>query len=125
MSTKAITNQNYVASQDSSVSFESPIVRLEHPLRSICYQVCWESNVKGKMTWQASIFSDPFKWETLVNCEEVTLEIPGDTPFGQDHAIISIPNIWLTVGFLRFIWEPLSDGSSEGNIDVAIRIVPV
>jgi len=78
------------------------------------------SNVIGKFVWEASVFPDPYCWEQLVSCDEVVL-VPQD----QDtlSGIVSLPNIWLTVGYVRFRWVP--DIGSVGTIDTAIRIVPI
>jgi hypothetical protein len=103
--------------KDSSVSFESPILDLELPIASVNYQLKWDVGVRGKFTWQATIFPD--LWEAFVACEEVILIVDGS----EEHSIISIPNSWLTAGFTRFVWVP--DEGSTGNIDVASRIVPI
>ena len=117
----AIVNENYIVDQDSSVGFQSPIVDLESALSAINYQVLWDADVSGELVWQASIFDDPFRWEDLVNCKAVKLNIPGDGN-GNNHSIVSIDGIWLTVGFLRFDWRP---SNSTGNLNVSIRIVPI
>ena len=95
----AITNQEYVKDEDASTSFTSQVIKLDTPYRAINYQFKWDADVKGRVTWQASIFADPNEWETLVNCESVILDIPSDGN-GENHAIVSITDIWLTVGFL-------------------------
>ncbi len=122
---RANINKEYVAAADSSIAFESQVIELKCPLRAVNYQVCWETGVRGELIWEASIFDDPFKWETLVNCEEVTLGIPLEDDPTALSSIVSITGIWLTVGWLRFRWVPSTSIPSSGNIDVAIRIVPV
>lgn len=117
----AIVNENYIVDEDSSVSFTSPIIDLEAPLRAINYQVSWDEGVQGELVWQASIVDDPFLWEDLVNCKDVKLSIPSDGS-GNNHSILSIEGIWLTVGYLRFEWRP---SGSVGLLNVSIRIVPV
>lgn len=119
MPTRALTNLKYIESQDSSLAFESPITDLTLPQSAINYQLVWDVGVLGKFTWKAAIFPD--KWETLVSCEEVTYTVDGSEI--EPHTIVSLPNNWLNSDYLKFVWEP--DVGSAGNIDVAIRIVPV
>ena len=119
--TYAPINQTYFVDQDSSATFESPVIDLRKPTSAICYQMKWGDNVLGKFVWEASIFSDPYVWETLVACEEVILETAKVSP--ARSSIVSIPSVWLGPGFLRFRWEPTV--GSVGGIDVAIRIVPI
>ena len=119
--TFAPINDNYIVGHDSSTSLTSPIIDFRKPLSSLCYQMRWTENVLGSFVWEASIFPDPYNWEQLVSCEEVKFST-GDYLETLSN-IVSIPNIWLTVGFIRFRWEPLA--GSVGTIDVAIRIVPV
>jgi len=115
MPTRAVQNLEYMEGEDSSVSFESPIVDLEYPQRAINYHIKWDAGVRGKFSWKAAIFPD--LWVSLVACEEVTYTVDGSL----DHDIISLPNNWLNSGKLKFIWEP-DVGGSTGSIDVAIRI---
>lgn len=119
--TYAPINQTYFVDQDSSEVFESPVIDLRKPTSSICYQMRWDNNVLGKFIWEASIFSGPFEWEALVACEEVILETAKVSP--ALSSIVSIPSVWLGPGFIRFRWEPTA--GSSGDIDVAIRIVPI
>ncbi len=117
MSTKAITIEDYLVDQDGSQDFTSPVYDLRHPLLSMNWQMKWEAGVTGFFIWEASIFSDPKVWETLVACEEVKLNI--ETAPGS--GIVSLPNQWLTAGFIRFRF--VAAGGS-GLIQVAMRVVP-
>jgi len=112
-------NPNYIVDQDGSQAFTSRVIDLLKPLSAINYQMKWEASVLGRFIWEASIFPDPYCWEALVNCEEVELLITSDATSG----IVSLPNQWLTVGFIRFRFEPF-DGS-VGLIQAAIRAVPI
>ena len=117
----AITNPTYMVDQDSALPFTSPILDLKLPLSSFSYQLKWSvDSVIGKFIWEASIFPDPYCWEQLVTCEAVEL-VPQD----QDglSSIVALPNIWLTVGYVRFRWVP--EVGSIGTIDVAVRGVPI
>jgi len=116
MATRAITNLEYMVGEDSSSTFESPIVDLTLPHKALNYQLKWDVGVKGKFTWMTTIF--PNEWETLVSCEEVSYTVDGSEP----STIIALPNTWLNSGFLKFVWVPDSVSGSTGNIDVAIRI---
>lgn len=117
----AITNPIYLVDHDSSIPYTSPIIDLSKPLASICYQMKWSSSsVIGKFVWEASIFPDPYCWEQLVSCEAVELITKDQETLS---GIVSIPNIWLTVGFVRFRWVP--DVGSNGTFNVAIRLVPI
>ena len=117
----AITNPSYIVDQDSSIPFTSPIIDLQKPISSLCYQMKWSSSsVIGKFIWEASVFPDPYCWEQLVSCESVELITQEQETLS---GIVSLPNIWLTVGYVRFMWIP--DVGSIGEIDVAIRIVPI
>ena len=120
MATRAITNEEYVIDQDSSSSFQSSAIDLTLPLQAINYQAKWTAGVSGTLTWQAAIYED--LWETLVACEAVDLEITGSEPV--KNSIVALPYSWLTMGYIRVIWVP-SGGGSTGNINVAIRIVPI
>lgn len=121
MSTFAPINQTYFVDQDSSSPFTSPVINHMKPTSSICYQMKWVDGVIGKFVWEASIFSNPHVWEQLVSCDEVVLDTAEQSP--ALNSIVSIPSIWLSVGFMRFRWVPTA--GSTGNIDVAIRIVPI
>jgi hypothetical protein len=116
MSTKAITQLDYMVGKDGAVGFESPVMDLTHPFVAINFQLKWGVGVKGKFTWYATIFPD--LWEPLVACEEVTYTVGGI----RLHTIVSLPNTWLGAGFIKFVWVP--DAGSVGDIDVALRIVP-
>ena len=120
MSTFAPINKNYIVDQDGSVPFTSPhVINLTSPNASINWQFKWDSGVSGKITWFASIFSEPFVWENLISCEAVELTIDSSA----ESSIISLPENWLTVGFIKFEFVPLA--GSSGLISAAIRSVPV
>jgi hypothetical protein len=120
MPTEAKINESYLVDKDSSVYFETNPSNLATPMNAINYQLKWEAGVSGKVTWEASIYEG--LWEDLEACEPVELVITGDELI--KHCIIVLPNAWLTMGYLRFIWEPDASGSS-GNISAAIRVVPI
>jgi len=117
MSIRAHINENYVAETSSVSAFDSPVIDLALPHSAISYQIEWEAGVVGEITWKAAIKSG--LWETLVACEEVSLVVDGTA----ESAIVAIPNIWFTVGYLKFSWVP-NEGST-GNISAAIRVVPI
>lgn len=122
MATRAITNENYLVDQDASVSFESPKpVDLELPLAALSYQFKWDVGVVGTVTFFASIYPTPFEWEKLISCEEVSFTINNSNE--TESEIVSIPGLWLNVGFIKFEFVP--SGSSTGNISVASRGVPI
>ena len=118
MPTRALTNLNYVVDQDSSVAFESPIIDLEKPIHSLSYQFRLDPTVRGIFKWYASIYPD--LWEVFVACSTVDYVVED----GANANIIALPNAWLTVGRLKFVWTP-TEGVSTGNISVAVRIVPI
>lgn len=122
MSNYAPINEEYVVGQDSSVAFESEIIPLRLPYASIIYQVNWAEGVSGLMVWEGTIYDPSLdRWERLVGCDEVTLEMG----ISGGHGIVALTDAWMTVGFLRMRWLPITDESSTGAIDVAIRIVPI
>ena len=124
MTTYAPINQTYIVDQDSSVTFDSPVIDLVLPYKAINYQLKWaDANVKGQFIWKASIFSDPYVWEEMVSCQEVKFSTR-DAPDGVTSMIVSLPTVWLSQGFLKFTWVPFASGSA-GNIQTAIRIVPI
>ncbi len=116
--TRAITKLDYLIDQDGSSAFSSKILNLALALSAVNWQLKWASGVKGIFVWEASIYPDPYTWEPLVACEKVELEIEG----AELSGIVSLPNQWLTAGFVRFRFEPLA--GSTGLIQAAIRIVP-
>ena len=117
----AITNPNYIVGQDASLPFTSPIIDMQKPVSSLCYQMKWSGqDVLGWFIWEASIFPDPFCWEQFVACEEVKFHTGETTALSN---IIALPNVWLATGYVRFRWEP--DLGSSGTINTAIRIVPI
>lgn len=116
MATRALTNLNYIVDQDSSVAFDSPIIDLEHPFVAVNYQIKWDLNVRGEFIWLATIYPD--LWENYIACEEVNYRVDGTA----EHTIISLPQSWLTAGYLKFEWVP--EAGSSGLISVASRIVP-
>jgi hypothetical protein len=120
MPTFAPINDNYILDKDSSVSFESPIVDLMFPLQAVNYQLKWAENVSGRFIFEGSVYPDPYCWETIVNCEEIIVEAG---PSGGS-SIVSLTGVWLTLGFVRYRWDP-ADSGSTGNINTAIRVVPV
>lgn len=120
MATRALTNLEYLVGQDSSVAFDSPVTDLAMPNKSTSYQFKWAAGVKGTLTWYASIYK--YEWEQYVACEAVELVITGEET--RRSSIIALPDNWLMVGHLKFSWVPDGDGST-GNIDAAIRIVPI
>ena len=120
MPNKALTNLEYLVGQDSSSSFDSPIMDSVMPNKAVGYQFKWDAGVKGVFTWYASIFK--YEWEQYVACESVELEITGSET--SRSAIVALPDNWLVTGYLKFSWVPDGAGST-GSIDAAIRIVPV
>jgi hypothetical protein len=118
MSTKAKTNSKYIDA-DASVSIESKITDLESTLKSMSFQFDWDVGVIGVVDFYASVFPFPYKWERLVSCETVTFNtVDSET----NSEIVSLPDIWLNTGFIRFEFQP--EGGSVGNLRVASRIVP-
>ena len=119
LSTFAAINQEYLSGVDSAVGFDSPIIDMRKPTSAINYQFKWDAGVRGELTWYASLFSNPYVWEVLVSCEEVRVTVKGNST----SAIVSLPAQWLTVGFIKFSWVPAA--GTIGNIDAAIRVVPI
>jgi hypothetical protein len=117
--TFAPINQGYLSGQDSAAGFDSPVIDMRKPTSAINYQFKWDAGVRGELTWYASIFSDPYVWETLVSCEEVRVTVKGNST----SSIVALPVQWLTAGFIKFSWVPAA--GTDGNIDAAIRIVPI
>ena len=117
----AKTKQDYLVDHDSSLPWDSNVIPLVFGYSAINWQFCWDSNVSGKFVWEASILENPYKWEPLVSCQEVELIVVEQAPLLS--GIVSLPAIWLTVGFIRVRWIP-NDGSS-GLIQEAIRSVPL
>ena len=120
MSNKALTNLKYMVDQDSSVTFDSPVMDLTMPNTAIGYHFKWDAGVRGVLTWYASIFEDDYEWEQYVACEPVEYTIDGSAT----STIITLPSNWMMVGHLKFSWVP-DVGGSTGNISTAIRIVPI
>ena len=118
--TFAAINQQYLSGVDSSAGFDSPVIDMRKPSAAINYQFKWGAGVRGEIIWYASLFSDPYVWEVLVGCVEVRVEVDGSA----SSSIVSLPAQWLMVGFIKFSWVP-DGGGSTGDIDVAIRIVPI
>ena len=119
MSTKAILVPEYMVDEDASVLIVSDPMDLTSPLQSVSFQFCWSEGVEGAVTFYASVFPSPFKWENLVSCSEVgflTTEATSDTE------IISIPGLWLTAGFIKFEFQP--NLGTSGTMSVAQRLVP-
>ena len=121
MSTYAPINQNYIVDQDCSGAWVSPIIDMEKPTSAINYQFVWDETVRGELVWQASLFKDPYQWETMVSCGEVRFKTH-DEDLGNSN-IIALPHSWLTNGFVRFTFTPI--GTSSGVINAAIRVVPI
>lgn len=119
MSTKAILVPDYLVDQDASVTIVSPITDLTSPLQSLSFQFHWDTDVVGKVTFYASIFPTPYKWEKLVNCNCIEFETADSDTRTE---IVAVPGIWLTSGFLKFEFVPAV--GSVGNMNVAARIVP-
>lgn len=118
--TRAITNVGYLVDQDSSISWETNPVSLELASTSLCWQFKWDAGVSGIFTAYASIFSNPFVWEQMVACEQVsfsTADISGQS------TIIALPQSWQLVGFIKWDFAPAV--GSVGNTSAAIRIVPI
>ena len=118
-STFAAINQQYLSGIDSAAGFDSPVIDMRKPTAAINYQFKWGAGVRGEIIWYASLFSDPYVWEVLVSCEDVRVTVKGS----DSSSIVSLPAQWLTVGFIKFSWVPAA--GTVGNIDVAIRIVPI
>lgn len=110
-------NLSHVENQDSSTSFDSPILDLTKPIKSVQYQISWDANVLGVFKFLATIFPD--KWEEIPSCN-IEVYTSGDT---EGHKIVFIPEAWLMCSKLKYVWEP-SAGSS-GNINTAIRIATI
>lgn len=120
MASKAILVKEYMVDEDASATIASPVMELLHPFQSIMFQFAWDVGVVGKVTFFASIFPSPFKWESLVSCEEVSFDINNSN--ATESEIVSIPGLWLNAGFIRFEFVP--SGSSTGNLSVAQRQSP-
>jgi hypothetical protein len=119
--TQAIINEKWLTNQDTSVEIISPIIDLRCALQALNFQVEWEAGVKGAFIWEASIFSDPYKWETIVNCEQIIVTTDGLT---AGSCIVALTYLWLSMGFVRMRFEPDATEGSTGNANVAIRVVP-
>jgi len=122
MSSYAPINAEYVVDQDTSVGFTSKVVDLRCPLSALNYQVEWELGVKGHFIFEASIFPEPYKWETIINCEEIVIAVDGTS---EGHCIVALTYLWLSMGFVRVRWEPDTVDGSIGNTNIAIRVVPI
>ncbi len=118
---KANIAVDYVVDEDASVTFESPKpIDLALPLAALSFQFAWDASVVGTVTFYASIYPDPYKWEKLVNCGCIEF----DTADSETQTeLVALTGIWLTTGFIKFIFVP-ADGSI-GFMSVAARIVPV
>lgn len=121
MSTFAPINQKYIVDQDCSASWVSQITDMTKPTSALNYQFVWEETVRGELVWEASLFKDPYHWETMVSCGEVRFKTHEEDL--DDSNIISLPHSWLTVGYIRFTFTPI--GVSSGVINAAIRVVPI
>lgn len=114
----SIISENYIKNADSSNTFESASIDLTRPVTAIGYQFKWDVGVRGVLSWKAAIFEG--EWDDFVACEKVEYIIDGLTT----QTIIALPHIWLAAGFIKVVWTPDLTGS-VGNINAAIRIVPV
>ncbi len=118
--TRAITNVGYLVDQDSSISWETDPIALDLASKAICWQFKWDASVSGTFTAYASIFSDPFVWETMVACNEVKFST---SDVSVQSSIIALPDSWQMAGFIKWGFSP--DVGSSGNTSAAIRIVPI
>lgn len=116
---QAKTNPNYL-SDDASSTIISDITNMELGFKSISFQFVWGAGVDGVVDFYASIFPDPFNWESLISCERVSFNT-ADSPTGSE--IVSLPGVWLNAGFIKFEFEPLP--GSNGILSVASRVVPI
>ena len=119
--TLGIIMENWLVNRDSSNQFETPIYTLDSPVRAINYQFKWEAGVVGVMTLYGSIYPDPYYWEEVVGCECITVDMLAVED--HEHEIVSLSGVWLTLGFLQWVWTP-DAGGSTGNINAAMRVVP-
>jgi len=120
MATKAITKVDFIVDKDASLTFESIVMNMIHPLQSLSYQFVWDVGVVGIVDFYASIYPPPYKWEALVSCSNVCFNTADSA---TESEIISIPGLWLTAGYIKFIFTP-DAGGSTGNMNVAQRVVP-
>ena len=117
---RSLTNIDYLVDQDSVNAFIFPtVLNLTLAISSVSWQMKWDSGVIGKFIWEASIYPDPYCWEPMVACEAVELNITSD----MNSGIVSLPHVWLTVGYVRWRFQPTQ--GSVGLIQSAIRIVPI
>lgn len=118
--TAAILKLDYIEAQDSASAFTSPEVTLTYPIQAIGYQFVWGASVVGQFVFEATIFDD--EWESLVSCTDpVVVTVAGGTAASE---IVVIPHLWLMLSKLRFRWVP-DAGGSTGNVNVALRVVPL
>jgi hypothetical protein len=115
--TRDIYVPNWIVDQDGSQPFTTTVQLFKYPHQAVNYQFRWEQGVVGKFIWEASIWTDPYYWEPLINCEPVEFEIPST----ESSAIVSLPHQWLTVRNVRIRFEPY-DG--VGLINGVYRLVP-
>ena len=122
MSSYSPINELYLKDKDASAPFDSPIIDMAKPTLAINYQFVWDEAVQGELVWEASLFKDPYHWETMVSCGEVRFKTNEEDLIGGSN-IIALPQSWLTVGYIRFTFTPI--GVSSGLINAAIRVVPI
>lgn len=111
----AIIIPDELVNRDSVNSFESRAIDLSSPLEALNYELSWEENVIGVFKFQGAIIEPNFK--DIINCKTIEVSAGGTA----SCEIVSLTGVWLTLGFVRFLWTP---ASSTGNINVALRIVP-
>ena len=87
-------------------------------MSSLGYQFKWSGSVSGNFSFYASIFIT-YEWDNLIACQEVTFKTYHTA---DNHFIVSLTEIWLNVGFIKFTFVP--DGGSTGSVNVAMRVVP-
>ena len=118
--TRAITNYEYIVRQDSQFAWETPAIDMELANRSLCWQFKWDPSVKGTFTCMATLFKDPYVWETLVMGSNVSFTT-GDSKKTQ-HTIVSLPDSWYLVGFIKWVFTPKR--GSKDFTDVVMRVTP-
>ncbi len=118
---RAHTAVGYVVDQDGINPFTGPILTLSLPTRAYGWQFVWDDDIAGTFVFEGSIYPAPYKWESLIVCEKV--EIITSEHADTKSSIVSIPNAWHVVGFIR--WKFVPGPSSSGLFSAALRTVPV